>query len=429
MKYLILGTNLSGLLDAAHLSLSDGAEVVLYDSEFPDPPQDLEAEVTVLPREWRSEYLFGVDRVVTSPWFSELVPPISDALAAGIDVITEAAFGLEHIETPFIGITGTNGKTTVTEATTQMLVASGVNALAAGNVGTAVSGLADTDLDILVLELSSYQLRFFGRSTPQAAGWLNMAPDHLDWHGTFEAYVDAKAKIFAEMAPDAVLVYNIDDPVVVAAVETAGCRLLPCSAFRVPEGGSGVEDGRIVINGDEFEATTRDPSYLFNLAVAGTLARTAGATREGVLTTIGAFTPGSHRRQVIDTTDGILWIDDSKATNPHATEAAVHAYAPVILLAGGRNKGLDLSTIGLLDGVTALVAFGESGAEIAEDSRSPSTVVRTLDEAVATARSIAREGDTVLLAPGCASFDEFSSYAERGDVFQSLVTNTAEARL
>lgn len=427
MRYLILGTSLSGMQDVARLGLRDGAEVVMYDSESPDPPEDLEGRVTVLSREWRSEHLDGIDRVVTSPWFSDLQPPISDALARDIDVVTEAAFGLERIETPFVGITGTNGKTMVTEVTTRMLIASGVNALAAGNIGTPVSGLTDTDVDVLVLELSSYQLRFFGRSAPRTAALLNISPDHLDWHGSFPAYVDAKARIFAQMGRDGTLVYNIDDPTVVAAVAIAKCSLVPCSGFRVPEGGNGVEAGCVVIGGDAFETQTQDPAFLFNLVVAGTLALTVGANARGIASAIDTFAPGAHRRQVIETTDGITWIDDSKATNPHATAAAVRALGPVVLLAGGRNKGLDLSPIGAIEGVTELVAFGESGAEIAEHSRAPSTIVGSLEAAVAAARSIARPGDTVLLSPGCASFDEFSSYAKRGDVFQRLVMRTRGA--
>jgi UDP-N-acetylmuramoylalanine--D-glutamate ligase len=188
MKTLILGTNLRGLPHAARTSLEDGAEVIVYDAEAADPPADLVGRVTVLPTEWAVEHLKGVDRVVASPWFPEVAPPISDALAAGIDIITEAGFALEHLDTPFVAVTGTNGKTTVVELITDMLCTSGVRAVGAGNVGVAVSDVRRDDTDLLVLELSSYQLRFLGRSVPVAAALLNIAPDHLDWHGTFAAY-------------------------------------------------------------------------------------------------------------------------------------------------------------------------------------------------------------------------------------------------
>lgn len=423
----MLGTSLRGIGDAARISLADGDEVLTYDAERPGVPTDLTDRVSVLPPEWRPEYLDGVDRIVTSPWFSPVKPPLSDALKRGVDIVTEAGFGLEHLDTPFVAVTGTNGKTTVTELTTNMLTASGLRTLAAGNIGTPVCGLMEIDVDILVLELSSYQLRFMGSGTPRAAALLNIAPDHLDWHGSFEAYVEAKARIFSNMEPDALLVFNADDPLVVEVVGAAQCRLKPCSGTRVPDGGNGVDGRRIVIGDDSFEAPTDDPSFLLDIVVAGTLAYVAGANVDGVAAAIGEFSPGPHRRQIVGTTDGITWVDDSKATNPHATAAAVRSHAPVILLAGGRNKGLDLATIGALDGVTQIVAFGECGAEIAGAATSRSIIVETLDDAVTAARAIARQGDTVLLSPGCTSFDEFSSYAQRGDVFQRLVKRSEGA--
>jgi UDP-N-acetylmuramoylalanine--D-glutamate ligase len=176
-----------------------------------------------------------------------------------------------------------------------------------------------------------------------------------------------------------------------------------------------------MINGHAFEAPTSDPSFLFDLVAAGTVAMAVGASAEGVDATIGSFVPGAHRRQVINTSDGIRWIDDSKATNPHATSAAVSAYKPVILLAGGQNKGLDLSSIGQLDGIEILIAFGEAGPLIGRTASVDTTVVGSLEAAVAQARRVARSGDTVLLSPGCTSFDEFTSYAERGDEFHRLV--------
>jgi UDP-N-acetylmuramoylalanine--D-glutamate ligase len=424
MRTLILGTNLRGLADVARTSLAEGADVVMFDSKLPEPPADLAGRVTVLPGDWRAEYLNDVDRVVTSPWFSPTRPPIKDALDRGIDVITEAGFGLEHTDVPFVAVTGTNGKTTVTEVITAMLRASGIAAVGAGNLGEPVSSVKGADAGIFVLELSSFQLRFLGDAVPHAAALLNIAPDHLDWHGSWDDYVRAKARIFAGMAHNAILAYNIDDETVVAVVEEARCATVPCSGDRVPEGGNGVAGRRIVVNGHEFSTSTRDPSFLIDLVAAGTVAMAVGATVEGVGSTIASFVPGAHRRQIIGTDDAITWIDDSKATNPHATAAAVAAHAPVILLAGGQNKGLDLSSIGALSGVVSLVAFGEAGPQIARDAARDVTVVATLGEAITAARTLAESGDTVLLSPGCTSFDEFSSYAERGDEFRRLVKQT-----
>ena len=244
---------------------------------------------------------------------------------------------------------------------------------------------------------------------------------HLDWHGTFGNYVAAKSRIFKGMAGDSVLAYNAHDGVVVDAVAGATCALVPCSGVDVPRGGNGVNDGRVMINGHAFDAPTSDPSFLFDLVAAGTLAMAVGASADGVDAAIGSFVPGAHRRQVVDTCDGIRWIDDSKATNPHATSAAVAAHQPVILLAGGQNKGLDLSSIGRLDGIETLIAFGAAGPLIGRSATVDAIVVDSLEAAVAQARNVARSGDTVLLSPGCTSFDEFTSYAERGDEFHRLV--------
>ena len=426
MRTLVLGTNLRGLADAARISLDEGAEVLMYDAEVSEPPPDLVNRVTVLPVTWNSDYLMGVDRVIASPWFPQTEPPMSDVLSRGVDVITEAGFGLERTDVPFVGVTGTNGKTTVTELVTEMLAASGVRAIEAGNLGEPVSGLIDVDADILVLELSSYQLRFLGGAIPTAAALLNVAPDHLDWHGTFDEYVAAKARILRDMAADSILAYNVDDEIVVGIVDDALCKLIPCSGIGLPPNGNGIASGLIVVNGHEFPMPTEDPSFLLDLVVAGTVAAAVGAEVEGIGSTIAAFVPGAHRRQLIETSDGISWIDDSKATNPHATSAAVAAHAPVVLLAGGQNKGLDLSIIGKLDGVTKLIAFGEAGPEIGKYSTADVTVVDSLVGAVEHARNVVSAGDTVLLSPGCASFDEFSSYAERGDEFCRLVKHTEE---
>lgn len=424
MKTLILGINLRGLADVARACLGQGDEVAVFDTESPEPPADLLGRVTSLAAPWTPEYLDDVDRIVTSPWFAEVLPPLSDAIKAGIDIVSEAGFGLETLGSSFITITGTNGKTTVTKLVTTMLVASGVRALSAGNVGTPVSGITPGTTDVLVVELSSAQLRFRGSAVPIAAGLLNVAPDHLDWHGTFEAYVEAKGSVFLGMAAESVLAYNADDPVVVTLVEEAACSLIPCSGTRLPSGGNGVDAGMLLIGGTSYDATTTDPSFLLDLVVAGTVALAAGATVQGVTMGIDSFSSGQHRRQVVPTSDGIVWIDDSKATNPHATSAAVAALAPVVLLAGGQNKGLDLSPLGDMDGVSKLILFGEAGPVIREAATDTAVVVASLGDAVREARLFATVGDTVLLSPGCASFDAYSSYAERGDEFQRLVTDT-----
>lgn len=426
MRYLLLGASLRGLRDVAQTLSLAGHDVALFDQETVVEPPCGEGKVTVLAAEWSQDYLVGVDRVVTSPWFSEFKPPLADVIDAGIDVITEAGFGLEQLSLDAIAVTGTNGKTTVTQAATAMLVASGVDAVSAGNIGVPVSGLSDADADVAVLELSSYQLRFMGRFTPEAAALLNIAEDHLDWHGSFDAYIAAKGCLFASMEDDAVLVYNADDPIVIETVAAATCVLVPCSGHRLPPGGNGVSDGQIVVSGHRYTTTTTDPSFLFDLVAAASIAVTVGATPEGVQQVLSSFTPGEHRRHTVAVVNGVAWVNDSKATNPHATVAAAAAFANVVLLAGGQNKDLDLAPLTDLPSVHTLIAFGEAAEEIASVAHGDVVVVRSMGDAVAKAAKVARNGDTVLLAPGCASFDEFTSYAQRGDAFARLVRSYEE---
>ena len=425
MKYLMLGSSLRGLDSAARAAVGDGHDVVLYDAERPGAPEGLAGRVAVLDPVWSPAHLDGVERIVTSPWFAETEGPLADAIERDIDVITEAGYGLERLDVRVVAITGTNGKTTVTEVTTEMLRRSGVDARAAGNIGLPVSAVRPGDAEMLVLELSSYQLRFIGALRPEAATILNIAPDHLDWHGSFEAYASAKARIFDGATTTTVIAYDPDDPLVSGIVSDIAGRIVPCSGRRVPDGGNGAVGAAVTIAGSTSLAATTDPSYLFDLVVAGTLADACGASPEAVASVIATFAPGPHRREQVAIVGGVAWVNDSKATNPHAAVAAIVAYPSVILLAGGRNKDLDLAPLVEAPSLKALIAFGESGPEIAAAAIRrgglPTTVVDRLDEAVAAAASMAQHGDTVLLSPGCASFDQFASYAARGDAFRTLV--------
>jgi UDP-N-acetylmuramoylalanine--D-glutamate ligase len=172
---------------------------------------------------------------------------------------------------------------------------------------------------------------------------------------------------------------------------------------------------------------TNDPSFVADLGIAAAIAASVGASLAGISVVLAGFTPGAHRRRTVGTKGGIVWIDDSKATNPHAARAAAAAYENVVLLAGGRNKNLDLSGLAT-DTVRHVVAFGEAGPDVADGVDVPVTVVATLAEAVSAANRIARSGDTVLLAPGCASFDEFESYAARGRRFAELVADVEASK-
>jgi UDP-N-acetylmuramoylalanine--D-glutamate ligase len=307
-----------------------------------------------------------------------------------------------------------------------MLVESGIGAVAAGNIGTPVSSIVEEDLEAVVIEASSFQLRYIDTFHPRAAAILNIAPDHLDWHGTHTAYVRAKARILENMEGDDVLVYDVDDPGASELASAASITTVPVSGTRVPDGGAGADGSHLVVAGRRFPLPTPDPSYGADLAIAAVLAGEIGATESGIERALTAFRPGPHRREVVGEWDGITWVDDSKATNPHAAHAAASSYDSVVLVAGGRNKGLDLSGM-VAPTVRHLVAYGEAGQQIADASGVAATVFEAFDDAVEAAGGVAVSGDVVLLAPGCASFDQFTSYAERGERFAFLAGNQAKA--
>jgi len=272
--------------------------------------------------------------------------------------------------------------------------------------------------------VSSFQLRFVEQFHPTAAAITNVAVDHLDWHGSAYAYRDAKARIYLNQTSTDLLAYDADDEGAVSLASGAVSEKHPVSGTTVPDGGSGY-DGRNLVIGDVVidasELTSDDPTHLVNLAGAGVLAIRMGATPDGVVTGAIGYRPGAHRRSVLTRSDGVTWVDDSKATNPHAALASVRAHESVILIAGGLAKGIDLSPMAEELNVRLLIGIGEAGPALVEQAGDRGRLAGTLEIAVEVAANAAEPGDTVLLAPGCASFDQFSSYAARGERFADLV--------
>jgi UDP-N-acetylmuramoylalanine--D-glutamate ligase len=421
MTILVLGAGISGLA-AARSAIARGHSVIFHDERTDVAlPPDL-ASCELRDGAWKDEFLDGVAQVVASPGFPPTSPSVVATRASGIPIVAEAQFGLDQMRTDVVAVTGTNGKSTVTQVTADMLVASGKNAIAAGNIGTPMSELAanGTDYDVVVAELSSFQLDIM-EIHPTAATILNIAPDHLDWHGSYDAYVAAKASVLDQMVGDDVFVSNADDDLVVSIASAARCRVVPASGTHVPHDGNGVDGDELVIGGHRYRAPIKDPSYRFDLVVAATLASAVGATSVGIAHVIDAFEPGHHRRNLVAVVGGVSWINDSKGTNPHATVAAASAYDRVRLLAGGRNKDLDLSPIGRIEHLAGLYAFGEAGPDIARDAVGVVTVHASMEDAMRAAANDAQPGEVVLLSPGCTSFDEFTSYADRGARFAEIV--------
>jgi len=426
MKVLLLGAAVSGRA-ALRLLEAEGHRVAVYDAD-PAALEGLGDGRRTHGGAWDAALLEGVDLVVTSPGIPEHARPLRDALAAGLTVWGELELAARHLRVPLLAVTATNGKTTITRMAVTMLQASGRRAAAVGNIGVPLADAVGGDWEVLVVEASSFQLRFTEAFHPRAAVLLNVAPDHLDWHGDFDSYLAAKARLHRRQGPDDLLVFDVDDAGAQRAVTGARARLCPVSGQRRPAGGSGPEGGRLWV-GDVSVAVpvdhAADPIFLVDAAAAGTAAREVGADAAGIEAALHAFEAPRHRRELVGRWAGVAWVDDSKATNPHAAVAAIRAHAPVILIAGGRNKALDVAAISAEPGLRHVIGIGEAGPEMVE-AAAAGTVAAGMEEAVALADRLAQSGDTVLLAPGCASFDMFHSYAHRGDAFAAAVRRLKE---
>lgn len=427
-RLLILGAGVSGQA-AARLARNHDMSVTLYDETV--PPEPLGDGVGFASGSWDPVLLDGADLVVVSPGFSERSGPVVDVLERGLPIWSEIEFAFRHVNAPIAAVTGTNGKTSVTEATAAMLDASGLDAHATGNIGAALSDFADARYDALVVEVSSFQLRFTEEFHPDAAAITNVAVDHLDWHGSPQAYREAKALIYANQTSTDLLVFDSDDEGAARLAHRAPSELYPVSGHRVPDGGGGFDGSNLRVGDVAVDVTdlkSQDPTHLVNLACAGALALRMGATHDGVVDGAIAFQPGAHRRSVVAEIDGVTWVDDSKATNPHAALASIRAHESVVLIAGGLAKGMDLTPLAREDNVKLILGIGEAGPGLVAAAGERGRLAGTLEIAVVAAGEAAESGDTVLLAPGCASFDQFSSYGARGDRFAELVEERTETQ-
>lgn len=412
-----------------------GAEVVVVDDR-PGPAAEEVARadgIALRPGpgadEW-TDLVADRDALVPTPGLPEVHPSFAAAAAAGVPVLSEFDLAQAWDDRPLLAITGTDGKTTVTTLVTDMLEASGRRAAAVGNTEVPlVSAIDDPAIEVFVVEASSFRLGHSRHFRPAVATWLNWAPDHLDVHASLERYQQAKARIWAELDADhGVAVANAEDPVVMAHVnpgartETFGLRGPGTADWTLVGDDLCTPQGTVVVTRDEL---ARDlPHDVANALAASATALHGGATLDGVRTALRRFRGLPHRVELVAEHDGIGWYDDSKATAPHATLAAVRGFASVVLLAGGRNKGLDLGELAAAaPHLRGVVAIGEAAPEVeaAFAGERPVVTATSMDDAVAAAAEIARSGDVVLLSPGCASFDWYRSYAERGDDFARAV--------
>lgn len=409
--------------------------------------------------------------VVTSPGFRPDTPLLVAAAAAGVPVWgdVELAWRLDAAgqygpPRRWLVVTGTNGKTTTTSMLHAMLTAAGRSSLLCGNIGDPVLDVLDAPADLLAVELSSFQLQWAPSVRPEAGVVLNIAEDHLDWHSTMAEYTAAKARVL----DGRVAVVGLDDARAAALLDTAAAPVRVGFRLGEPAAGElGVRDGQLIDRAfaDDLALLPVEtipvpgPVGILDALAAAALARSVGVPADAIAEAIASFRVGRHRAEVVAVADGITYVDDSKATNPHAAEASVLAYPRVVWVAGGLLKGasVDAEVARMAPRLVGAVLIGRDREEVAEalsrhapdvpvvqvvtgeDADMNATAVATganvtevkhsggglgtsvMTAAVAAARDLARPGDTVLLAPAGASFDQFSGYADRGDAFAAAV--------
>jgi UDP-N-acetylmuramoylalanine--D-glutamate ligase len=421
-RYLVVGLRRSGLAACEAIArMWPGSRVWATDSA---PGIDLGrlSAAGAEYRAWGEEFeLQGVTAVIKSPGVPGAAPPVAAAREAGVPVWSEVELAARMLPNPLLGITGTNGKTTTTELAGAMLRAGGVPVQVAGNVGRALSELPGRidPAAWVVCELSSFQLEDIDSLRCRVAGVLNLTPDHLDRHGSMQAYARAKLRIFENQQPGDTAIVNSDDPYLATAdLPGRGTRVAVCRA-----GAGGI---------DWEHAGLRGEHNLENALVAAAAARAVGVQRPAIDRALRDFQPPPHRMQTVARGGGIEFVDDSKATNPDAASKALTAYhRGVHLILGGSLKGAEFDGLAraVADGpVSGVYLIGQAAAAIAGALEAAGVQYRTsttLAQAVADAAAAAVAGDVVLLSPACASFDQFRDYEQRGDEFARIAGEVA----
>ncbi|MFC4617256.1 UDP-N-acetylmuramoyl-L-alanine--D-glutamate ligase [Camelliibacillus cellulosilyticus] len=374
-----------------------------------------------------------VDIIIKNPVIPYHNPLIVKAEQLNIPIITEVELAGQVSEADFVGITGSNGKTTTTTLAGLMLQESALMPITAGNIGTPLCDvvLEASSRHVIVAELSSFQLMGIRSFRPKVACILNLFNAHLDFHGSLEAYGKAKAMITKNQGPEDVLVYNADDPRVVQLIQGSQAKKISFSMKAQGLGAFLKGDtlyylDEAVLRRDELAMPNVDHNVA-NALAAIAIAKSFGVKSDAIRGVLQTFTGVPHRLQYVTTIAGRAFYNDSKATNILATTKALSAFhQPVILLAGGLDRGNDFSElVPALKGVKAVIAFGETKDKLAETARAAGVkTVRTVDnvqEAVPVAYGISNDGDVILLSPACASWDQFRTFEERGDMFIKTV--------
>lgn len=420
------------------------------------------------------QQITGYALVVASPGLSPATPLLAAAAAAGVPIWGDVelawrldAAGCYGPPRSWLVVTGTNGKTTTTSMLHAMLIAGGLRAVLCGNIGSAVLDVLDEPAELLAVELSSFQLHWAPSLRPEAGAVLNIAEDHLDWHATMAEYTAAKARVLT----GGVAVAGLDDSRAAALLDGSPAQVRVGFRLGEPAAGElGVRDAHLVDRAFSDDLTllpvasipVPGPVGVLDALAAAALARSVGVPAGAIADAVTSFRVGRHRAEVVAVADGITYVDDSKATNPHAARASVLAYPRVVWIAGGLLKGASLhaEVAAMASRLVGAVLIGRDRAAVAEalsrhapdvpvvqvvageDTGMPATVevpvacvldvakddkagetvgAAVMTAAVAAARRMAQPGDTVLLAPAGASFDQFTGYADRGEAFATAV--------
>ena len=382
----------------------------------------------------------GATVLLPSPGVPDRHPVFEQAGRVGLSTASEFDLAQTWDDRPVVAITGTNGKTTVTTMVADALDRSGRPAEPVGNTDVPfVEAIGHPRTEVFVVESSSFRLGHSADFRPDVAAWLNFAPDHLDAHASLADYEQAKASIWRHLDPGAVVVANIDDPVVARHLSQLTGDDLSIATFSIhgPADWSVVElDGRASLAGPDGpfvaveELARRQPHDLANALAVAAIATAAGATIEGVCGTLRSFRGLAHRLEYLGRWHDISWYNDSKATVPHATVAAVGGFESVVLIAGGKSKGLSFEPLrDTVPPVRAVVAIGDAADDVDRIFADlvPVTRAGSMLDAIRAARAIARAGDAVLLSPACASFDWYPNYVARGLDFTELVREEVSA--
>jgi len=437
MRALVHGLAITGS-STARAFLRRGHDVVITDDAIDADKlanaAELGLELQPPPTEDLAEFLGGFDVFSPAPGVPEGHPLVLAAETAGTPVRSEIEIAYRWEQErpngprPILAITGTDGKTSTTELTVAILRAAGRYTEALGNTDVPLLDAIDDDrFDAFVVECTSFRLAFTETFRADAAVWLNLAPDHLNWHASMDTYEAAKAKVFSQQRSSDTSIGFVDDPIVMAHLRRSPAhqRTFGARGADYFVGSDDVLNGPAGSIADSHVMVRRLPHDLTNALAASALVLETGLADEAAIErALTSFQTPEHRLEPIGAAGGVSWYNDSKATTPHAASAAVRAFPSLVLIAGGSRKGVDLAPMAAEpERVRAVVAIGEAAPDIHQAFDRVARVVDagSMHDAISTAASLAQPGDAVVLSPGCASFDWFRNYTERGTVFKALV--------